>query len=160
MQIAQKPKISRAERDVIEARIAALRTEDAIATEELADATHNGAETYHDNAAFDAAKDKKNLAQVGLGKLLTLLRQAEVVEAAQDGDVVQIGSNVRYRDEDTGLEYEIKLAGDGAWLMDGEWASIHAPIGQTLLGAKVGETRDGQVGPRTMTLTVLEVRSL
>lgn len=160
MQLVQNPKISRAERDAIEVRIVALRAEDAIATEELADATHNGAETYHDNAAFDAAKDKKNLAQVGLGKLLTLLRHAEVVESLGNLEVVQIGSGVVYLDEDSGQKHEIKLAGDGAWLMDGEWASVHAPIGQLLLGARVGETREGVVGNRSMKLTVLEVKSL
>jgi len=160
MQLAQKPKISRAEKDAIEARISALRAEDAVATEELADATHNGAETWHDNAAFDAAKDKKNIAQAGLGKLLTLLRQAEVVEPIDNIEVAQIGSSVVYLDEDSGQTQEIKLAGDGAWLMDGEWASIHAPIGQLLLGAKVGETREGVAGVRSVKITVLEVKSL
>ncbi|MCC7543810.1 GreA/GreB family elongation factor [bacterium] len=158
-QAAHKPIISLAEKAAIEARIRILYSEDAVATEELADATHNGAETYHDNAAFDAAKDKKNLAQAGLGKLLTLLRQAEVVESNVPTKAA-IGTKVRYRDEDSGQEYEIKLAGDGAWLMDGEWASAYAPIGKLLLGAKPGESRSGQIGDRTVSLTVLDIDSL
>ena len=160
MQHAQKPKLSRAEVDAINARVAVLRAEDATATEELADATHNGAETWHDNSAFDAAKDKKNLAQVSLGKLLTLLRHADVIEPPETIDIVTVGTAVRYRDEELGTEHEVNLAGDGAWLMGGEWASAYAPLGQLLVGGRIGQTLDGQIGPRLVQITIIDIKPL
>ncbi|MEI7819211.1 MAG: GreA/GreB family elongation factor, partial [bacterium] len=129
-------------------------------TNELAEATHSGSETWHDNAAFDAAKDKKNLAQISLGKLMTLKRNATVIDPAATPDRVSIGSCIRYHDEDSGQEHEICLAGDGAWLMDEKWASVYAPVGQLLHGAKVGETRTGRAGVREVSLTILEIKSL
>lgn len=134
------PKVSRAEYLAIERRIAALRNEDAQATHELADATNNGAETWHDNAAFDAAKDKKNIATLGLARLEALHKQAKIIEPPENPKKVEIGTCVTYLDEDTGQEHPICLAGDAAWLMDEKWASVQAPLGKALNKAKVGET--------------------
>ncbi|MDQ5944516.1 MAG: transcription elongation factor GreA [Patescibacteria group bacterium] len=135
------PKISRAEYIAIERRIAILRGEDAQATQELADATNNGAETWHDNAAFDAAKDKKNIATLSLARLDMLHEQAKIIEPTENPKKVDIGTCVRYLDVDTGQEHEICLAGDAAWLMGENWASVQAPLGKALYNAKVGDTK-------------------
>ena len=150
-------RISRAEFDILERRMAILRGEDAQATQELADATHNGAETWHDNAAFDAAKDKKNIATLGLARLEALYRQAKIIEPPENPIKVDIGTRVAYLDEDTGQEHAICLAGDAAWLMSGDWASVKAPLGSVLVGAKVGETRTFHHAGSNKELTVVEI---
>lgn len=133
------PIISRTEYKVIENRIAILRNEDAQATQELADATNNGAETWHDNAAFDAAKDKKNIATLGLARLEVLYKQARIIEPPEDPKMVEIGTRVSYIDENTGQEHEVCLAGDAAWLMGNGWASVQAPLGKALHGARIDD---------------------
>lgn len=136
-----QPKISRAEYEAIERRIALLRSEDEQATQELAEATNNGAETWHDNAAFDAAKDKKNIATLSLTRLEALYKQAKIIEPSENPKKVEIGMCVTYFNEDAGQEHSVCLAGDAAWLMDENWASVKAPLGIALLGARVGEER-------------------
>lgn len=125
----------------IERRIAVLRSEDVQATQELADATNNGAETWHDNAAFDAAKDKKNIATLGLARLEALYKQAKIIEPPENPKKVEIGTCVNYIDEETGKQHSICLAGDAAWLMSEDWASVQAPLGKALHKAKVGDTK-------------------
>lgn len=156
-----QPKISRAEYEAIERRIAVLRSEDAQATRELAEATNNGAETWHDNAAFDAAKDKKNLATLGLAQLIVLQKQAKIIEPSENPKKAEIGTCVTYFNEDTRQEYTVCLAGDAAWLMDENWASVRAPLGVALLGARVGEERSfllpsGEVRIRVVALALAQ----
>lgn len=133
------PKISRAEYGAIERRIAILRDEDAQATQELAEATNNGAETWHDNAAFDSAKDKKNIATLSLARLEGLQKRATIVDPPKNPKTADIGTRVRYLDEDTGQEHEVCLAGDAVWLMGEGWASVQAPLGKALYKAKIGD---------------------
>lgn len=121
--------------------MAVLRSEDNQATQELHDATNNGAETWHDNAAFDAAKDKKNIATLSLARLEALQKQAKIIEPPENPKKVEIGTCVTYKDEDTGQEHEVYLAGDAAWLMGEKWASVHAPLGKALHKAKLGDTK-------------------
>lgn len=149
--------ISEAERDAINARIIELRRQDAIAVQELADSTHNGAETWHDNAAFDAAKDKKNLAQIGLGKLLTVLRRSKVIIHNSQPKKVGIGTTVSIHNETKDMMMTLRIAGDAAWLMGSEWASAQSPIGQAIMGAKIGDTRDVTIGNEVMTLKIVEI---
>jgi len=149
--------ISHAELAVIQQRISTLRAEDTQATQELADSTNNGAETWHDNAAFDAAKDKKNLATIGLAKLESLQALAKLIDVPDQPKQASVGTRVRYRDEDTGQEHEICLAGDAAWLMGDGWASVKAPLGMALHGAKVGKTVKFTLPSGSRDLTVLEL---
>ena len=151
------PKISRAEYLAIERRIAVLRSEDVQATQELADATNNGAETWHDNAAFDAAKDKKNIATLGLARLEALYKQAKIIEPPENPKKVEIGTCVNYIDEETGKQHSICLAGDAAWLMSEDWASVQAPLGKALHKAKVGDTKvfSSPAGDKELTVTAI-----
>ena len=141
----------------IERRIAVLRSEDTQATQELADATNNGAETWHDNAAFDAAKDKKNIATLGLARLEALYKQAKIIEPPKDPKKVEIGTCVNYIDEETGQQHSICLAGDAAWLMSEDWASVQAPLGKALHKAKVGDIKvfSSPAGDKELTVTAI-----
>lgn len=149
--------ISHAELAMIQQRISTLRAEDTQATQELADSTNNGAETWHDNAAFDAAKDKKNLATISLAKLESLQSLAKLIDVPDRPKQASVGTRVHYRDEDTGLEHEICLAGDAAWLMGDGWASVKAPLGMALHGAKVGTTVTFNLPSGSRDLTILEL---
>lgn len=132
-----------------------LESEDKVATAELADTTNNGAETWHDNAGFDAAKDKKNLTGVMMAKISYLVQFGTVIEPKLKK--VEIGTRVTYVDEATGDERVIHIAGDAAWLMGPEWASHAAPLAQILLGAKAGQTKSGDINGRAIELTILKL---
>lgn len=150
--------ISRAEHARVLEKMERLKADDAVATAELADTTNNGAETWHDNAGFDAAKDKKNLAELMMAKLSYFTEFGEIVDP--DGRTVEVGTCVRYSNQDSGEETEICIAGDAAWLMSGEWASHQAPLAMLLLGAKEDEQRVGIIGPHEVTLRVISIRAL
>lgn len=151
----KKLRISHAELAVLRDKMKALEAEDAVATAELADTTNNGAETWHDNAGFDAAKDKKNLAGVMMAKMSYLLQFGEVVEPSLKK--VEIGTHVTYLNDEIGTEHTIHIAGDAAWLMPGDWASHAAPLAQILLNGKVGQTCSGELAGEPVELTILMV---
>lgn len=150
--------ICQAEAQVIIDRLAELQAEDKAAIAELTEATRNGMASTIDNGAFDTAQDKKNLTESLVAKIEWLRDHATTVKP--DGTVVTIGTEVHCIDEDAGSDMTLKLAGDGAWLMNDTWASARAPIGLALLGAKVGEMRRMKMGVRERSLRVTSITVL
>lgn len=94
----------------------------------------------------------------GIESLQAELDRASVVEPKEiPPDIVTMNSVVRFRDDDSGKEYELTLVyPDGAGKSG--TISVLAPIGSALLGLTVGQSIAWVVpGGRTITLRVLEL---
>ena len=86
-------------------------------------------------------------------------RATVLPSAEMPGDVINIGSQVRFRDEVTGREQTVSIVLPPEADIAAGRVSVLTPIGAALIGlrtgAKIGwETRDGE----ERRLTVLEVR--
>jgi transcription elongation factor GreA len=93
-----------------------------------------------ENAEFDAARHELwNLDQM-IAELETKVSLAEVIDASKlNLDTVAIGALVKVEDVDRRAKDEFLLVGEGE-LRDGQdTVSVTSPLGQALIGKKVGE---------------------
>jgi len=93
-----------------------------------------------ENAEFDAARNELwNLDQM-IGELETKVSLAEVIDASKlNLDTVAIGALVKVEDVDRKGKDEFLLVGEGEVREGVDTVSVTSPVGQALIGKKVGE---------------------
>lgn len=94
-----------------------------------------------ENAEYDAAKDEQRDIEARIEELEALLKNAEVFDADEaDKNTVTIGCRVKILDKEFKEEMEYKIVGSTeANSLEG-FISNESPVGQALLGKKVGDT--------------------
>lgn len=124
-------------------RIAELDEEILALGPEFHEALNQSSETWHDNAPFDALRERQSVLDAERQQLRQVLRRSlPSVPKAKQG-VVAIGRTVTLRN-DKGKERNYLVAGD--WTpragakQDGHMVvSVNSPLAQALLGKKAGE---------------------
>lgn len=123
--------------DKLVAELEELTTEGRAEIEaRIAEARSHG--DVRENADYDAAKNDQGLMEARIRQIQEMLRTAEVREAVDDG-TVQVGSVVTVVDTDGDVNryfvapHENKVAGLSL-------ASPDGPLGEALMGAKVGDS--------------------
>ncbi len=124
-------------------RIAVLEAEIQALGPEFYDVFNQSSETWHDNAPFDALRDRQSVLDAERQQLKLILRSALPKAPHQWRDRVGIGSKVVTRDE-KGNERGYFIAGDwtpraGRRADEAVIVSAKAPIAQVLLGARKDE---------------------
>ena len=139
------------DREYIAQRIDELEQEILDMGPEFHDALYQSNETWHDNAPFDAARDKQSVLAAEQQKLRRILREATLIKKTSKKGTVQIGSYVELSD---GSRY--RVAGD--WThkagkhADGvTWISCQAPLAVALISKKVGDLV--RLGKTVLTIT-------
>ena len=117
---------------------------------EFQDVFTQSSETWHDNAPFDALRDKQSTIAAELDHLRRLLRTSILTPPRKKRGVVGVGDIVTL---DNGKMY--RIAGDWTHKAgqhnDGViWVSCHAPLAKEVIGKKVGE--DARIAQQTMTI--------
>ena len=137
-------------------QIEAISTRVAEIGQEMGDSCQEGAETFHDNFAFEDGERQCYMLARRLRELLAARRRATIVEPGDMGRV-RIGSRVRCEDVETGEERTVTI---GSYMVfrNGDSISYRAPLARLLLGAEEGEDRTGTIQGRHRTFTVLEIR--
>ncbi len=111
-----------------------------------------------ENAEYDSAKEEQGKMEARIRQLTEMLRNAKVGEAPT-GDAVAPGMVVTTLDED-GDEDEF-LIGSREDRPEGlSVVSANSPLGQALIGAKVGETRSYAAPAGEFKVTVKDIRPL
>jgi transcription elongation GreA/GreB family factor len=100
---------------------------------------NQSSETWHDNAPFDALRDRQSVLDAELQQLKTVLRNSLPGMPRQKKNVVGIGSKL--------------IIGDKRYFIAGNWTpyagqekdgmiviSAETPLAQQLLGKKIGDT--------------------
>ncbi len=111
-----------------------------------------------ENAEYDAAKDEQGEIETRIAELEKMLRNAQVIdeENIEEG-TVSLGSKVRLYDKEFEEEIEYSIVGSTeANPMEGR-ISNESPVGQALLGAKVGDNVEVQTPGGVAVYTVLEI---
>ena len=111
-----------------------------------------------ENAEYDAAKDEQRDIELRIEELEKLLKNAEVVvEDEIDLDKINIGCSVLVYDKEFDEEIQFKIVGSTeANSLQGK-ISNESPVGQALLGKKVGDEIQVETQAGVMEYKVLKI---
>jgi len=111
-----------------------------------------------ENAEYDAAKDEQRDIEARIEEIEAILKHAEVfVEDEADTGAVNIGCKVKLYDCDFEEEIEYQIVGSmEANSLKGK-ISNESPVGQALMGSKVGDTVEVEMPTMTSHYRILEI---
>jgi transcription elongation factor GreA len=111
-----------------------------------------------ENAEYHAAREDQGILQAKINELKDRMSRAYILDKSNlPTDSVVFGSRVKVKDLDYDDEEIFELVGPGDEDYDKNKILITSPIGQGLLGKKVGETADIAVPKGTIRYEVLEI---
>ena len=111
-----------------------------------------------ENAEYDAAKEAQGLLEARIHKLEDTIAHARIIDESKiDTSSVQVLTKVKIKNLKTNVTMEYTLVTETeANLKEGKIA-VTTPIGQGLLGKKVGDVVDIQVPSGKMTFEILNI---
>lgn len=111
-----------------------------------------------ENAEYDAAKDAQGLLELKIAKLEQVVGNARVIdESSLDTSKVSILSTVRIRNKKNKMEVKYTLVSEEEADLKKNRISIKSPIGQGLMGKKVGDVAEVKAPAGTMEFEILEI---
>ena len=112
-----------------------------------------------ENAEYHAQREAAGMLQAKINKIKSDLARASIVNAdAIPKDQVALGATVLVRDLDYGDEEQFTLVGSGDEDYDAGKYIITSPVGQGLLGKKVGDRVEIEVPRGTLKFEILNIR--
>ncbi|MGI9543094.1 MAG: transcription elongation factor GreA [Cyclobacteriaceae bacterium] len=111
-----------------------------------------------ENAEYDAAKDAQGLLELKIAKLETVVGNArEIDESSIDTSKVSILSKVKIQNKKNGMEVTYTLVSEEEADLKAQKISVKSPIGQGLLGKKVGQVAKIEAPAGKMEFKILEI---
>ena len=111
-----------------------------------------------ENAEYDAAKDAQGLLELKISKLEETVGNARVIdESAIDTSKVSILSTVKIKNKKNGMTVTYTLVSEEEANLKDNKISVKSPIGQGLLGKKVGDTAEVKAPAGVMEFEVLDI---
>jgi transcription elongation factor GreA len=111
-----------------------------------------------ENAEYDAAKEAQGLLEMNIAKLEDTLANARILDDSKvDLSKVQALTTVRLKNLGSKAEMTYSLVSEKEADFKAGKISVSSPIGQGLLGKKVGEIAEVIVPSGTMRLEVLDI---
>jgi len=112
-----------------------------------------------ENAEYDAAKDEQRDIELRIEELEKLLKNAEVVvEDEIDLEKINIGCRVKVYEVEEDEEIEFRIVGSTEANSLQNKISNESPVGQALLGKKVGDVVDVETQVGVIQYKVLEIQ--
>ena len=125
--------------------------------EKIAQARDEG--DLSENAEYHAQREAMGLLQAKINAMKSQLAQATLVDPTKlPKDEVALGATVIVKDLDYGDEEEFTLVGAGDEDYDAGRYLITSPVGQGLVGKKVGDKVEIQVPKGTLRFEILDIR--
>ncbi len=125
-------------------------------TQKIAEAREEG--DLKENAEYHAQRENQGMLQAKIFEKKSKLALAMIIDSSQvPKDQVAFGATVRVLDVDIDDEEEITLVGAGEEDYDSGKYLITSPIGQGLLGKKVGELAEIDVPKGKLVFKVLDI---
>ena len=111
-----------------------------------------------ENAEYDAAKDEQRDIEARIDELEKILKNVEVVvEEEVDLEKINVGCTILVHDDEYDEEIEFKIVGSTeANSLQGK-ISNDSPVGQALIGKKVGDVVDVETPAGNIRYTVLKI---
>ena len=112
-----------------------------------------------ENAEYDAAKDEQRDIEARIEELEKLLKNAEVVvEDEIDLDKINVGCKVKVKDLEYDEDMEFYIVGSTEANSLQNKISNESPVGQALIGKKVGDVVDVETQVGVIPYKVLEIQ--
>jgi len=126
----------------LKAEVTRLETEELpVITQRLADARAEG--DLKENAEYHAQRENQGMMMAKISQIKTKLAKAEIVDTSTlPKDIVAVGAAVSVKDLEFGDEETFTLVGAGDEDYQTGKILLTSPIGQSLLGKKVGEVAE------------------
>ncbi len=124
---------------------------------EMGASCQEGAETFHDNFAYEDGERQQYMWSKRLSELRAIRNMARVVHPESEPERVALGRLVSVLDEDTD---EITTYRIGSYMtFDGNRTiSYSAPLARLLIGAEKGDVRSGIVSGKKRSFLVVDIR--
>jgi transcription elongation factor GreA len=141
----------------LKAQLDKMKNEDMVKiAEHIAEARGYG--DLSENAEFDAAVEAQGMLQARINDLQNKLGQAYIVDKSSiPTDRVVFGSKVRVLDLEINEEEDFILVGPGEEDYDQNKILLTSPIGQGLVGKKVGEQVEVQIPKGVLKLKIVGI---
>src|SRR5262249_38722056 len=111
-----------------------------------------------ENAEYHAAREDQGMLQAKIDELQRTLAGAYIVDRSTlPTDTVVFGAKVKVKDLDLDDDEEFHLVGPGEEDYNNNKILTTSPIGQGLLGKKIGEVAEIQVPMGTVRFRVMEI---
>jgi transcription elongation factor GreA len=123
---------------------------------EMGASCQEGAETYHDNFAYEEGERQQRMWSKRLKELLDLNLNAAIVEGEVAAARVGIGSRVKVLEIDTGVEKTVFIGSYQVFGNDGK-ISYSSPLGKMLLGGEEGEVVAGVVAGKEKKFEIVSI---
>ncbi len=141
----------------LKAEVTRLESEEMpLLTQKLADARAEG--DLKENAEYHAQRENQGMLMTKINELRTKLASAEIVDtSALPKDTVAFGATVKVKDLEFGDEDTYTLVGAGDEDYETGRILITSPVGQGLLGKKVGEIAEVNAPAGLLKFEVLDI---
>jgi len=135
--------LTKAERELVEAKLAALIANRPVLSQRIAEARALG--DLKENGDYHAAREQQGIEEAEIRRFQERLSNIRVIDekmAKATEGVVFIGSTVRLRDTSDGDEDTYKLVGEASPIPPADYVEVTAtsPMGEALLKTRVGDT--------------------
>jgi len=126
--------------------------------QEMGRSCKEGAETFHDNFAYENGERQQYMWSTRLRELIRIRNNARVVTPEGRSDKVSIGRTVTIRNETAD---EVQILKIGSYMVFKERSqnviSYNAPLARLLIGAEVGERREGNIGGKKKIFQIIKI---
>lgn len=111
-----------------------------------------------ENAEYDAAKDAQGLLELKISKLEEVVGNARVIDGSTiDTSKVSILSTAKIKNLKNGMQLSYTLVSEEEADLKANKISVKSPIGQGLLGKKVGDVAEVKAPAGTMKFEILDI---
>lgn len=112
-----------------------------------------------ENAEYDAAKEEQGLFELKISKLEDLLRRARIIDtSSMPKDQVHILSTVKVKNLNNSKLFSYTLVSPEEADLDKGKIALTSPVGQALMGKKVGEIVTAKVPAGVIKFEILEIQ--
>jgi transcription elongation factor GreA len=112
-----------------------------------------------ENAEYDAAKEEQGHIEARIEDIEKILKNAEVVDEEEiDLEKISVGCKVKIFDVEFDEELELKLVGSTEADSLNNKISNESPLGQALIGGKVGEVVEVETQTGTSQFKILDIQ--
>ncbi len=125
--------------------------------QEMGKSCKEGAETFHDNFAFEDGERQQYMLSKRLVDLIRIRNGARIIFPESTGNKASIGRTLIIRDEQTKKTQKIKI-GSYMVLKEKETISYNSPLARVLIGAEAEETRIGKIGGKEKKYKIIEIK--
>ena len=126
------------------------------ASQAIAEARDKG--DLSENAEYDAAKEAQGLLELKIAKMEGILAGVRLIDESQlDNSKVLVLSTVKLKNTQNGMQMSYTLVAESEADLKSGKISVNSPIGQGLLGKKVGDIAEIKVPNGTMGFEIVAI---